>query len=43
VPIQTWDRIWGDTDFYQKYSITADEINLIESIIRPMDGDLFNE
>ncbi|QUM73182.1 Eco57I restriction-modification methylase domain-containing protein [Sphingopyxis granuli] len=43
VPMQTWDRIWSDADLYQKYGITADEITLIESTIRPMDGDLFNE
>ena len=41
--MQTWDRIWSDADLYQKYGITADEITLIESTIRPMDGDLFNE
>lgn len=36
VPQQTWDRTWTDEFLYQKYGITEDEIELINSMIRPM-------
>lgn len=36
VPQQTWDRIWTDEVLYKKYGITSDEINYINSMIRPM-------
>lgn len=36
VPIQTWDREWKDADLYAKYGLTKDEIDYIESVIRPM-------
>lgn len=38
VPIQSWDRTWTDAELYKKYGITKDEIDFIESMIRPM-GD----
>jgi site-specific DNA-methyltransferase (adenine-specific) len=37
VPQQSWDAIWTDEKLYRKYEITADEIEFIESMIRPMD------
>ncbi len=37
VPVQLWNRDWTDKDLYNKYSLTADEIKYIESVIRPMD------
>lgn len=37
VPIQSWDRQWTDADLYKKYKLTNDEIEYIESVIRPMD------
>lgn len=40
VPIQTWDREWKDSDLYAKYDLTKDEIEYIESVIRPMDVGL---
>lgn len=43
VPMQSWDRRWSDEILYAKYGITDDEIAFIESMIRPMDGDLFDE
>ena len=43
VPMQTWDRIWTDEELYQKYGITEEEIAFIESIVRPMELDLFNQ
>lgn len=36
VPLQNWDRGWGDADLYGKYEITADEQAYIESQIRPV-------
>ncbi|HIW91291.1 MAG TPA: hypothetical protein H9870_06495 [Candidatus Corynebacterium avicola] len=36
-PIQAWDREWTDADLYEKYGLTDDEINFIESRIRPME------
>lgn len=41
VPIQTWDRVWTDSDLYAKYGLGRDEIAYIESTIRPMDLDSF--
>lgn len=38
VPQQSWDRTWTDAVLYKKYSLTADEIAFIDSMIRPMDG-----
>jgi site-specific DNA-methyltransferase (adenine-specific) len=37
VPTQTWDRNWTDEDLYAKYSLAADEIDFVESVIRPME------
>lgn len=37
VPQQTWDREWTDAQLYEKYGITDDEIEFIESVVRPMD------
>jgi site-specific DNA-methyltransferase (adenine-specific) len=40
VPVQRWNRAWVDNDLYKKYAITKDEIEFIESMIRPIgDGD----
>ena len=40
VPVQRWNRAWVDKDLYKKYAITKDEIEFIESMIRPIgDGD----
>jgi hypothetical protein len=32
---------WTDEKLYKKYGLTADEISLIESMIKPMDINLF--
>ena len=37
--MQTWDRIWTDAALYQKYGLTQEEIDYIESVIRPMNPD----
>lgn len=42
VPMQTWDRQWTDKELYAKYGLTKDQVNYIESVIKPMnlgDGD----
>lgn len=36
VPVQEWDRPWHDEELYEKYEISKDEIDYIESMIRPM-------
>lgn len=36
VPIQTWDREWTDSMLYEKYNLSAEEIDYIEAVIRPM-------
>ena len=37
VPQQTWDRVWTDKALYRKYSLTQEQIDYIESVIKPMD------
>ena len=37
VPMQTWDRYWTDADLYKKYELSDEEIEFIETVIRPMD------
>lgn len=40
VPQQSWNRTWTDDLLYAKYDITKNEIEFIESMIRPMgEGD----
>jgi site-specific DNA-methyltransferase (adenine-specific) len=39
VPQQAWDRTWTDEALYKKYSLTKDEIALIESMVRPMESN----
>lgn len=37
VPQQSWGKIWTDEELYAKYELTEDEIDFIESMIKPMD------
>jgi len=37
VPVQAWDREWTDKALYKKYGLTKEEIDYIETVIRPMD------
>lgn len=39
VPTQDWSHTWTDEMLYEKYGITDEEIEFIESMIRPMDLD----
>lgn len=38
VPMQDFSRPWTDEQLYAKYDLSKDEINFIESMIRPMDN-----
>ena len=37
VPLQDFTRPWTDADLYAKYSLTNEEIQFIESMIKPME------
>lgn len=37
VPTQKWTKQWTDEDLYAKYSLTDEEIDFIEKVVRPMD------
>lgn len=37
VPLQDFNKSWNDAELYKKYSLSQDEIDFIESIIKPMD------
>jgi site-specific DNA-methyltransferase (adenine-specific) len=39
VPIQDYNEPWTDEKLYKKYGLTSEEIELIESMIRPMESD----
>lgn len=39
VPIQDFSQSWSDEKLYLKYGLSKDEINFIESMIRPMEND----
>lgn len=45
VPVQPWDRRWTDTELYERYGISDEEIEFIEKLVRPMDlsADSFSE
>ena len=37
VPIQDFSEPWTDAKLYKKYGLTKEEINFIESMIKPME------
>lgn len=37
IPIQDFSKSWTDTELYAKYGLTAEEIDFIESKIKPME------
>ena len=37
VPLQSFKESWDDEKLYKKYGITKDEIDFIESKVRPME------
>ena len=38
VPLQDFSKAWTDEELYAKYGLTEEEIEFIESMIRPMEG-----
>ena len=38
VPVQDFSKPWTDQELYEKYGLSEDEIEYIESMIRPMDN-----
>lgn len=38
VPMQDFSKSWTDSELYKKYNLTSEEIEFIESIIRPMEA-----
>lgn len=38
VPMQDFSKPWTDKELYEKYGLSQDEIDYIESMIRPMDN-----
>lgn len=37
VPIQNFDEEWTDEKLYTKYGLTEEEIEFIDSMVRPME------
>lgn len=37
VPVQDFSKPWTDEELYAKYGLTDEEINFIESMIKPME------
>ena len=37
VPVQTWDRKWTDEALYQKYGLSQEQVDYIESVVKTMD------
>lgn len=36
VPLQDFHKSWSDTELYKKYALDEDEVNFIESMMKPM-------
>ncbi|MST60231.1 hypothetical protein [Parafannyhessea umbonata] len=43
VPQQNWSKVWTDEELYSKYELSNDEINFIETMIKPFDSTARNE
>ena len=37
VPMQDFSKPWADEELYKKYKLTQEEIDFIESMIKPME------
>lgn len=37
VPMQDFSKPWTDEELYQKYNLSQEEIDFIESMIKPME------
>jgi len=40
VPIQDWSKPWSDDELYKKYGLSREEIEYIETLIKPMQSDV---
>jgi site-specific DNA-methyltransferase (adenine-specific) len=38
VPMQDFNETWTDEKLYKKYGLSQEEIDFIESMVRPMDS-----
>ena len=43
VPMQDFSKPWTDAELYTKYNLTQEEIDFIESMIKPMDSTNIKE
>ena len=43
VPLQDFSKPWTDAELYAKYNLTQEEIDFIESMIKPMDSTNIKE
>ncbi len=43
VPLQDFSKAWTDSELYKKYSLSRADIEYIESMIKPMDGEALFE
>ena len=34
--MQSWDKSWTDSELYEKYNLSGEEIEYIESVIKPI-------
>ena len=39
VPMQDFSESWNDEKLYKKYKLTKEEINYIETMVRPMSDE----
>ena len=37
VPLQDFSKPWTDEELYKKYDLTQEEVDFIESMIKPME------
>ena len=37
--MESFDKPWTDAELYTKYGLTDEEIEMIETTIKPMDGE----
>ena len=40
VPVQNWNESWTDEKLYDKYNLDTEEINFIETLIKPINSNL---
>ena len=38
IPLQSFDKSWADSELYEKYGLTEQEISYIENMVKPMDN-----